>query len=298
MSNEAQWLEARTKGIGGSDVAAILGLSPWKSAFQVWEEKLHLREGSAKTPEMTYGLMMEPVIRQWYSDHTGRAVRLPEKILQHSKHLFMLANLDGVTDDQRVVEIKTARSSQEWGEPETDEIPMYYRTQVEHYLIVTGFPVADVVVSFAGTMPVLYTVEADHELQEMLIDREADFWHLVETKTPPEPVTYSDMVARFRKSRGELVVANDEVIDALQTLKLIKTRMKALEVDEEQAKTIIMGYMKDRDTLVDLDERILATWKTSKGIRRFDKKSFEVDYPGIYDRYFRESEPSRRFLLK
>ena len=72
-------------------------------------------EGSAV---MDWGKRMEPAIRQWYSDQTGRSVRLPDKILYHPVHQFMLASLDGFTDDNRVVEIKTARYSKDWGSRE------------------------------------------------------------------------------------------------------------------------------------------------------------------------------------
>ena len=88
-------------------------------------------------------------------------MRLPEKILYHSKYPFMLASLDGFTDDNRVVEIKTARSGKGWGEPGSNEIPDYYILQVQHYMIVTGFEVTDVPVSIAGGSPELYEVPAD-----------------------------------------------------------------------------------------------------------------------------------------
>lgn len=295
---QAIWLEERRKGVGGSDVAAIVGLSPWKTAFDVWEEKLGLRESSIMTPAMRYGTLMEPVIRQWYSDETGRSVRLPIKILQHGKYPFMLANLDGVTDDGRVIEIKTAHSSQDWGEPGSDEIPDYYRTQVEHYLCVTGLEVADVVVSFGGTMPVIYTVEADKELHEELIEREAEFWELVETKTPPEPVTLSDLVARFRKAESRSVVASEEVLAAIELLRQIKASMDASEFQIDVCKATIMKHLGEADTLVDSSGKVLVTWKQAKDSNRFNSKKFQQAYPDIYESFIEKSDGSRRFLIK
>ena len=160
MLTEKQ-LKARSAGIGGSDVAAICGVSPWRTAFQVWQSKLDLETKSEPTPEMQYGLLVEPTIRQWYSNETGRIVRVPKELLVHPKHAFMVANVDGITDDERVIEIKTSRSSNDWGEPGSDEIPVYYRCQVEHYLIVTGLQACDVPVSFAGSMPVIYEIHED-----------------------------------------------------------------------------------------------------------------------------------------
>src|SRR3990167_10245335 len=91
--DEAKWLEERRKGIGGSDIAAIRGLSPWKTAYQVYEEKRkEVGEGEGNTAT-DGGRRLEPAIRQWYSDQTGRSVKLPDKILYHKKYPFMLASL-------------------------------------------------------------------------------------------------------------------------------------------------------------------------------------------------------------
>lgn len=270
MTVDLVWLNQRRKGIGGSDVAAILGLSPWRSAFDVWLDKLGLYESVEQTPEMSYGLLVEPVIRQWYSNETGRTVYLPAKILQHPEHPFMLASLDGLTDDERVLEIKTARSSSDWGDPGTDQIPVYYQTQAQHYLCVTGLDACDVVVSFAGTMPLIYTVEADSEAHEMLIDAEAEFWALVESQTPPEPVTYSDMVSRFKTSTATQIRASEEIMEALGLLKLINTDMKTWGMECERLKADIMKFMGANDTLVDSTGKLLVKWKQGRdGVRRF-----------------------------
>jgi len=147
MDDRAQWLEERRKGIGGSDVAAIMGISPWKTAFQVYQEKrkeVNDWEGNEATD---WGTRLEPAIRQWYSDQTGRPVRLPDKIMYSSEYPFMLATLDGFTDDRRVIQIKTSRYSKGWGEPGTNQIPHDDMVQVQPEMVVTGFEDADVTVS-------------------------------------------------------------------------------------------------------------------------------------------------------
>lgn len=296
--SQLKWLEERRKGIGGSDVAAICGLSPWRTAFEVYQEKVGEAPASSEPNDaMKYGLMMEGVLRQWYSDETGLIVRLPKSIIVHPVHEFMLANLDGLTED-RVVEIKTARSSKDWGEPGTDEIPVYYRTQVEHYLIVTGFELADVVVSFAGSMPVVYTVEADGELQEMLIEQELEFWRMVQERIPPDPVSYSDMVARFRKSNGVAITADEFLVRQVKELIEVREDVKHLEKTEEQLKASIMGALGDAEILLDPGGLTLVTWKTSKPSKRFDSKALQNDHPDLYTQYLKESEGSRRFLVK
>ena len=296
----AQWLEERRKGIGGSDVAAIMGLSPWKTAYQVYQEKRKEVEDWGGNSLTDWGKRMEPAIRQWYSDQTGRDVRLPDKIMYHPQHPFMLASLDGFTDDGRVVEIKTARSGKDWGEPETNQIPDYYAVQVHHYMIVTGFQVADIPVSIAGSSPSLYIVEADKEIAEMIIEACAKFWERVQSGNPPDPVTYADAVARFGSLKTEgAIVADDKEIHAIEGIKSVRAQIKELEEHEEAWKARIIIALGDQaDTIIDSAGQTLVTYKLANGRKLFDSKSLEKEMPEVYQKYLKQSEPARRFLVK
>lgn len=295
-----QWLEERRKGVGGSDVAAIMGLSPWKTAYQVYQEKRKEVEDWGGNSLTDWGKRMEPAIRQWYSDQTGRAVRVPDKIITHSKYPFMLASLDGFTDDRRVVEIKTARSAKGWGEPGTNQIPDYYAVQVHHYMTITGFQVADIPVSIAGSSPSLYIVEADKEISEMIIEACAKFWERVQSGNPPDPVTYADAVARFGKIKSDgSIIATTELIEAIAGLKQIRAQIKELEEHEEAWKArIIIALGEQADTLIDSAGQTLVTYKLANGRKLFDSKSLEKEMPEVYQKYLKQSEPARRFLVK
>ncbi len=297
---KALWLEERRKGIGGSDVAAIMGLSPWKTAYQVYQEKRKEVEDWSGNDLTDWGKRMEPAIRQWYSDKTGRDVRLPDKIMYHPQHPFMLASLDGFTDDGRVVEIKTARSGRDWGEPETNQIPDYYAVQVHHYMTITGFQVADIPVSIAGGSPSLYIVEADKEISEMIIEACAKFWERVQSGNPPDPVTYADAVARFGSLKTEgAIVADDKEIHAIEGIKSVRAQIKELEEHEEAWKArIIIALGEQADTLIDSAGQTLVTYKLANGRKLFDSKSLEKEMPEVYQKYLKQSEPARRFLVK
>lgn len=292
------WLEERKKGIGGSDAAAICGLSPYKTPLQVWEQKRGLSGPPQDNESMLWGRTLEPVIRQRYSDLTGRPVRLPTEILQHPKFDFMLANIDGFTDEKRGVEIKTTAYPKDWGEPGTDEIPIGYIFQVQHYMVITGFPVFDVPVLIGGRDFRIYEVQEDKELQEMLMHKEAEFWELVKSGIPPAPVNYADVVRLYRTSEAKTVTASGEVYSWLSELKIFREQIKIQQEHEEYFKKKIMEAMKEADTLVDLKGNILATWKSGKPVKRVDLKALQKDAPVIYQEYLKEGEPSRRFLLK
>ena len=297
---KALWLEERRKGIGGSDVAAIMGLSPWKTAYQVYREKRKEVEDWGGNSLTDWGKRMEPAIRQWYSDQTGRDVRLPDKIMYHPQHPFMLASLDGFTDDGRVVEIKTARSGKDWGEPETNQIPDYYAVQVHHYMTITGFQVADIPVSIAGGSPSLYIVEADKEISEMIIEACAKFWERVQSGNPPDPVTYADAVARFGKIKSDgSIIATTELIEAIAGLKQLRAQLGAMEDAEEAVKAKLIIALGDQaDTIIDSAGQTLVTYKLANGRKLFDSKSLEKEMPEVYQKYLKQSEPARRFLVK
>jgi putative phage-type endonuclease len=296
MSKE-KWLQDRRKGIGSSDAPAVLGVSKWKTPYRVWQEKLDLVPDQEDNEPMFWGRTLEPIIRQRYADETGRTVDIPPLMASES-HPFMLASLDGLTRDDRIVEIKTARSDHDWGDPGTDQVPDVYQVQVQHQMIVARKTVADIPVLFHGNDFRIYTVEADPELQELIIKAEEAFWVLVTTQTPPEPVTVSDMMARFRKSTAKAVTASERVLLTVAQLQNAQDGIKLVEQNAEAYKAFIMKFMAENDTLVDLDERTLVTWKQSKGSSKFDEKRFKEEHPDLYAQYLIATEGSRRFLLK
>lgn len=294
-----EWREERKKTIGCSEIAAVLGLNPWKSAFAIYQEKRGEAPDTIETDVMTWGKQMELSLRQAYSDLSGRSVRIPETILINPKFPFIGASLDGIADG-RVVEIKTSRSAAGWGAAGTSEIPEYYQTQVQGYLAVTELPVADVIVSISGAPPVIYEVPEDKELQGMITEACREFWQRVVDGNPPEIVTYADASARFGKSAATgIVYASDEAILQAAELKIVKEELKVLEAREEDLKAkIIVALGENGDALVDTNGQTLVTYRLAKGRETFDSKQLKTDDPVLYSKYLTVGIPTRRFLVK
>lgn len=303
MNVREDWLQARTTGIGGSDVAAILGLSKWKTPLQVYQEKRGEIAPQADNDAMRWGRYLEPVVRQAYADQTGNEVRVLDQLVRHPLYEHMIANLDGFvipeSSPRRVFEAKTARTGDGWGEPGSDQIPQPYLLQVQHYMAVTGFVVADVAVLIGGSDFRVYEVPEDRELQDMLCDACTEFWSRVQAGDPPEPVSYADVQARFgRSSKTGSVLAGEDVLQALRQLRELKTQAKHLELAEEQWKAVVMKAMGDSDTLIDPQGHTLATWRAAAAPKRFDSTAFKTKHPDLYELFSAVGEPSRRFLLK
>jgi putative phage-type endonuclease len=274
----------RRTGIGGSDAPAALGLSHWMSPYGLWLEKTGALASRDEPEWMSWGKLIEPVIRAEYERRTGRTVQLLP-MLRHPTHPFMIAHLDGLADQSRVLEIKMSRTSNGWGEPGSDEIPLEYLVQVHHCLVVAGAPVADVAALIGGSELRLYEIHGDDAITRELVRQEHEFWQRVKNNDPPDPRNLGDAQRRWGKlAAAGTVVAGEAERLAVALLHEIRERTKRLEAEEEAAKLVLMAALGERgDALVDEAGVPLATWKLDKG-----RKGYTVE----------PREPSRKFLLK
>lgn len=291
------WLLERRTGIGGSDAAASVGLSKWKTPIELWLDKRG-ELPDRQTEPMKWGTLLEPVVRQEYANRTGRSVMVPGRILRHATVSFAILTTDGIADGSRLYEGKTARTDEGWGEPGSADVPQDYMLQVQHGLFVTGLAVCDVAVLVGGSDFRLYEVPADRELQALLIDRERDFWRHVETNTPPEPINREDVKRRWRFSNGKQCQGAD--VDAGRALYLARCKalIKALEDEEKSATADLQGIMRDAGELLAPGGEVLATWNNTAGAERFDVERFKEEHPDLYRSYLKTAAGSRRFCLK
>lgn len=296
--NSPEWHANRKQGVGGSDCAAALGQSRWKSPYQLYCEKRGELEPVKQNWDMRRGKIMEPLLRQHYADTTGRTVKIIKGILVHPEFDFIRYSPDGLSDDRRLQEFKTARSGKEWGDAGTDNIPQEYVLQVQHGLLVTGYEVADISVSIGGGEPQYFEVEADRELQGMIIDGLHEFWRRVKEGDAPEATTAEDVARRHPKANPEGIFATPDIIQVIDHLKNIRNELERYEADEEDLKTKIKLFMGDHDTLLGSVGNVLCTWKNRKGAAKINSKKLREDYPDIAEIYTEISPDGRTFLVK
>lgn len=292
----------RTKGIGGSDAAAILGLSPWRSPHDVWLEKTGRAEPQRETERMRWGTLLEDAVAREYAERTGARISRSRKTLRHPQHAFLVAHIDrwSVRDGRRgILEVKTtARKSDQWGTPGTDGIPPYYAAQVLHYLGVTGAPWSDVAVLFLDRMEMeVYRVPRDEEAIRLIRETEIAFWRdHVETDTPPPPSPSEDLARRWpRETPGKTVEADAEMREIFEDLLVIRREIARLEAAEQDLRKRIELVMGDAEALT-IDGRPVATWKAVSS-ERFETKRFRQDHPELAASYLKRIE-IRRFTIK
>jgi putative phage-type endonuclease len=280
--------EERRTGIGGSDAAAALGLSPWVTPYNLWELKRGLAPPPEENEPMLWGTLLEDVIRREYARRAGVEARPVKEMIRHPQHAFMFAHLDGEIiglQAKAILEVKTARTAVGWGEEGTDEIPLHYLIQVHHSMVVTDAELCDVAVLIGGQDFRVYHVDRDAEIEQRVTEGEALFWDMVTAGEPPPPSSLQDAVRRWGRSDAQgTVVAGRPELDAISTLRSLKLQKAKMAVMEEAAKTIVMALMGDDGmNLVDGGGQLLATWKLNNG-----RKGYTVA----------PQEPQRIFLVK
>ena len=201
--NEQEWLSGRMNGIGGSDASAVVGMNPYKTNIELFEEKTGRRipEDISEKPYVIYGKQAEEYIRELFRlDYPEYQVEHHDfRILQSLSHPFMQASLDGELTDQEgrrgILEIKTTNILQSMQyEKWKDRIPDNYYIQVLHYLLVTGYDFVVLrahLVSEWGrdrrTTVKHYFIEREEvrEDLDMLLKEEKKFWAYVESGRKP-----------------------------------------------------------------------------------------------------------------
>ena len=291
--------KTRKNGIGGSDVAGILGISPWKSAVDVYLEKtepLSAQQELDINDRRYWGHALEPQVIRAYEKATGNTVKKVDT-LHDKEHSFLLANIDGFTSDRVVVEAKTADPRfGGWGEEGTDQIPQYYLTQVAHYAYITDCKHVDIAVLFSGNKFKVYRYDRNEKLEKTIKTKMVDFWlNNVQKGIPPEPKTLAD-VNYLYKDNEEPVTANSETVEIINQIRDVSGQLKELKAKKEALELAVKTFMKDNSILLNDDGEKLATWKAATS-NRFDSSSLKTQNPEIYNQFIKTTE-SRRFLIK
>ena len=203
MNAREEWLAKRRKGIGGSDAAAALGQSRHKTALQLFQEKTGLIDpqpsGLNAVERIEFGKAMEPVIASMFAKRCSVKLRQRHRIVHHRRHPWMLASFDRTIDGRREgLECKNVDSMAfrfgEWGEEHSDQVPAEYLLQCHHYMAVSGYGRWHLAACVGGNRLVVFHIERDPEMIDMLIAGEADFWARVERNEPP-PLDYTHPTA-------------------------------------------------------------------------------------------------------
>lgn len=289
MSHE-QWLQVRKTGIGGSDAAVILGISPFKSPLELWNEKVKdIAESAEETEAAYWGKKLEPVVREEFTERTGLRVYTEPYLLQHNHYSFMQANLDGYVYDSVygncIFEAKTASAYKagDWDEGVPDE----YYAQLQHYMAVTGYQGAYIAALIGGNQFVWKFVERDRQYIQALIHKEKLFWQHVQTETEP-PVDGSKATENFLNSLYPLAEDQEILVLGDDDQQWIDLYLQAKEKENEAKEQKQLAENKLKALLQKHTKAVLGSstvrWSEVTA-ERFDSRQLKRDEPEVYEQY-------------
>jgi putative phage-type endonuclease len=296
--NKDAWLQERTKGIGGSEVAAALGLSRYKTPFDLYCEKTGLKDASfAPSWRTVMGKLMEPVLANVYQAMTGQQVINNEINLLtiHPEFPWARGTPDGWCPSRKtLVSYKTAdlRMSKYWGTPGTDEVPEEYLLQEMYYLAIENAFIravkkglispdnvrlntfwwdsvdewvgSDVLVLIGGNDPRMYHIPRDEMIEEMVFEKVGALWGRIERQDPPQ-VDGSEggdilLKSLFPKEvAGKIIEADDMVEMLVEQHRTGKEAVKIAEKQVAEADQMIMAMMGDAEQILGTGFKVL--WK-------------------------------------
>lgn len=291
MITEAQH-QQRQQFIGGSDAAAAIGLNPYKTQVDLYFEKIGQAEPFNGNERTYWGNMLEQPVANCLSEKTGFKLRKHGQTLIAANHPFMGCHLDfKVTGQPIVVEIKTGGffTRKDWGASGGDEIPDQYLIQVHHQMICSGYDRAIVGVLLGGQEFRHYSIGFDKDLAQIIIEKEAEFWEHVTTRTPPPASTLGDIASLYPIDTGSSIDATPDILDVVKQLKSAKLDLESQKGKADALELQLKTFMADNSTLIGPDGKPIATWKTQM-TNRIDTTALKTDAPEVAAKFTKTTE--------
>lgn len=248
------------------------------------------------------GHVMEPVIGRLAQEKLGIELTKIDLAYDHPKEGWLKSHFDfaGQKDGKTIlVEAKNYNAAmRNKFDPDTGLMPSADLAQCVHEATVFGCETVVLAVLLGGQEFITIPVEVSEEMKLEHIKQCAVYWGYVQSGNtmPPESTEQARLIYKVSQERQKMASASVEQVAA--ALVQIKAQIKALEDTEESYATMLQGYMAEQDTLVTIDGRVIATWKSAKASKSFDSKLFQQSMPEIYNKFVMDKLGSRRFLLK
>lgn len=294
-----EWLQARRKGIGGSDAAAIVGLDRYKSAFDVYADKLGLKPEEPDNEAMRQGRDLEAYVAERFIEATGKKVRRRNPMLQHPEYPWMIANIDRwVVGENAGLECKTT-SVLNRAKFAQGEYPANYYVQCMHYMAVTGADRWYLAVLVLNRSFHVFTIERDEAEIEALINAEKDFWenHVLKG-IPPAPdgkESTSGLIKQLfpeAKEREEMALFGYE--DKIQRYLELNEQVKQLTEARDALKQELQLALGQAE--IGRARGYVVEWKNQ--VRQtLDTARLKTEQAEIYKQYLKPAQTVRTFRI-
>ena len=282
------WLEERRKSIGASEVAAVMGLSPFNTALDIYKSKSGIDKHF--DPLLAFvGHASEPIMHEWVEKFSGVPVKLEPAFMARSVAFpFLHASFDRVSNDPFVTwQFKTASA---WTGHKWDEgIPTDIRVQVQAEMLVAGTSRAAVVVWIGGReFRLFWEPRDDRFIQEHMIPALTEFWGNLERGIAPKPSTLGELAEAW-PDEGAVMDAPEVALEWIEKRAFLLAAAKEMTDEADQIKQALGEYMLDAgvDTFTH-EGRKLLTYKKQKGRESFDTAALKKDRPELVAEYTKQ----------
>ena len=324
---EEAWLEYRRNGIGGSDAASILGVSPFKTARDLYYDKLKIvtfEDPEENWVQKKMGHLLEDLVAEIFHVRTGFEIYQVKKMFYHPLHPFMLADVDYFitlpNGETAILEIKTTNynATDHWWRDGEEVVPVNYEIQGRHYMAVMNVNHVYYCCLYGNSEQetIIRHIERDMEYEQELIALEDTFWNgHVRTRIPPPYVEDGELILESVKNHFGDADQNAAAIEL--SISAISGTMRYLELQAE--KSVLNAEIKRIDNEMkrlqgrivdemgrcctavysreDADYTVTYNPIRKPVINKEDLFRLQMQHPDIYDEYVTVNE-SRRFHVK
>ncbi|MBE0568932.1 MAG: YqaJ viral recombinase family protein [Deltaproteobacteria bacterium] len=269
------WLAERKKGIACSELAAILGVSPWESEMDVWSRKRNLVPDTPDNIVFKTGRELEPLVAREYAEM--EKVELIEGELIRHPSAPLLGTPDRLIKGMnRGLEIKTVQSPyalDKWGEPGSDQVPLYYATQVAGYLAITGYDSWDLAALFVGSEIRVYRIQRDLELEAEILRRVSEWWtrHIINGEEPAidgSAACSNYLSQKYQRNTLPLIGANEEAEELLLKLFAMRDQVKSDELVLTELENKLKALIGEAEGIQGICGK--ALWRKNKDSEKVD----------------------------
>jgi len=321
------WLDWRRKGIGGSDAAAILGVSPFNTARDLYYDKLGIvsaTDEEANWVQKEVGHLLEDLVAKIFSKKTGFKIYQIKKMFYHPDYPYMLADLDYFVElpdgKKAILEIKTTNynATGNWWLDGKEVVPVNYEIQGRHYMAVMNIDRVYYCCLYGNTEDevIIRHIDRDEMFEQELIFLEGDFWeNNVKAKNPPPYLENGELILESLKKHSgngdadapcvELDVITSSKLRYLLELKEAKSQSdavcKRLENEIKRYQGQILDFMGNscqaKCTIGEFSYDISYKPMYKPTVNKDNLFRMKEQMPEVYDAFVTVTE-SRRFNIK
>ena len=315
-----EWLAFRRKGIGGSDAAAVLGISPFRTGVDLYYDKLgqSVEDDEQNWVAKEMGTVLENLVARIFAKKTGLAVCPMPVMFQHAEHPWMLADVDRLVTmadgKTAILECKTTNynARDKWEYDGKPIVPQYYEAQGRHYMAVMNLDRVYYCCLYGNSEDdvIIRSIDRDPDYEAELIALEENFWtNHVQAKTPP-PYIEDDgalVLESLRRCMGPsrkdappmvFTEAQSEVVRHYAELRnqknALSAEVKRMEKELEQLKAGVLLDMGEswRGVYEGTDGKYTVTYTPShRGkVLKDSLARLKDDHPDIFKQYATVSE--------